>query len=66
MFKYLGGIVNDEGSMNEIRTWIVLAIRARLATLNTRRVDKNVDLSSKIRLLGVLLMSILLYPFGNK
>ena len=59
-FKYLGAIVADEGSMPEIRSRIAQTI-ASLTKLKIIRDDKNIDLSSKIRLLRSLVMSIFLY-----
>ena len=59
-FKYLGAIVTDEGSMPKIRSRIAQTIAA-FTKLNIIWDDKNIDLSSKIRLLRFLVMSILLY-----
>ena len=59
-FKYLGAIVTDEGSMPEIRSRIAQTI-ATLTTLKIIWDDKIIDLSSKIRLLRSLVMSIFLY-----
>ena len=59
-FKYLGAIVTDEGSMPEIRSRIAQTIAA-LTKLKIIWDDKNIDLSSKIRLLRSLVMSIFLY-----
>ena len=59
-FKYLGAIVTDEGSMPEIRSRIAQTIAA-LKMLKIIWDDKNIDLSSKIRLLRSLVMSIFLY-----
>ena len=59
-FKYLGAIVSDEGSMPEIRSRISRTIAA-LTKLKTIWDAKNIDLSSKIRLLRSLVMSIFLY-----
>ena len=56
-FKYLGA---DEGPMPEIRFRIAQTIAA-LTKLEIIWDDKNIDLSSKIRLLRSLAMSILLY-----
>ena len=59
-FKYLGPIVTDEGYMPEIRSRIAQTI-AGLTKLKIIWDDKNIDLSSKIRLLCSLVMSIFLY-----
>ena len=59
-FKYFGGIVTDEGSMPEIRSRIAQTITA-LTKLKIIWDDKNIDLSSEIRLLRSLVMSIFLY-----
>ena len=59
-FKYLGAIVTDGGSMSEIRSRIPQTIAA-LTKLKIIWDDKNIDLSSKIRLLRSLVMSIFLY-----
>ena len=59
-FKYLGAIVTDEGSMSEIRSRIAKTIVA-LTKFKIIWDDKNIDLSSKIRLLRSLVMSICLY-----
>ena len=59
-FKHLGAIVTDEGSMPEIRSRIAQTLAAP-TELKTIWDDKNIDLSSKIRLLLSLVMSIFLY-----
>ena len=59
-FKYLGAIVTDEGSMPDICSRIAQTIAA-LTKLNIIWDDKNIDLSSKIRLLQSLVMSLFLY-----
>ena len=59
-FKYLGAIITDEGSMPEIRSRIVQTIAA-LTKLKIIWDDKNINLSSKVRLLRSLVMSIFLY-----
>ena len=58
-FKYLGAIVTDEGSMPAIRSRIAQTIAA-LTKLKIIWDNKNIDLSSKIRLLRSLVMSIFL------
>ena len=59
-FKYLAAIVTDEGSVPGIRSRIVHTIAA-LTKLKIIWDDKNIDLSSKIRLSHSLVMSIFLY-----
>ena len=59
-FKYLGAILTDEGYMPEIRSRIAQIIAA-LTKLKIIWDDQNIDLSSKIRLLRSLVMSIFLY-----
>ena len=59
-FKYFGDIVTKEGSMPEIRSRIAQTI-ASLTKLKIIWDDKNIDLSSKIRLLRSLVMSIVLH-----
>ena len=56
-FKYLGAIVTDEESMPEIRSRISQTIAAP-TKLKIIWNDKNIDLSSKIRLLHSLVISI--------
>ena len=62
-FKYLRAIVTDEGAMPEIRSRIAQTIAA-LTKLKIIWDNKNTDLSSKIRLLRSLVMSIFLYSCG--
>ena len=59
-FKYLGAIVTDEGSSPEILSRIAQATGA-LVNLKVIWKDKNIALSTKIRLLCSLIMSIFLY-----
>ncbi|KAK2154897.1 hypothetical protein NP493_2129g00000 [Ridgeia piscesae] len=59
-FKYLGAIIADEGSKPEILARIAQATAA-LAKLKTIWNDRNIALSSKIRLMRSLVMSIFLY-----
>ncbi|KAK2158010.1 hypothetical protein NP493_1831g00007 [Ridgeia piscesae] len=59
-FKYLGAIIADEGSKSDIFARIAQATAA-LAKLNTIWNDRNIALSSKIRLMRSLVMSIFLY-----
>ena len=63
-FKYLGAIVTDKGSMPEIRSRIAQTIAA-LTKLKIIWDDKNIDLSSKIRLSRSLVMSIFLCSCGT-
>ena len=58
-FKYLGAIVTDEGSMPEMRSRIAQNIAAH-TNLKIIWDDKNIDLSSKIRPLRSLVISIFL------
>ena len=60
----MGAIVTDEGSMSEIRSRIAQTIAA-LTKLKIIWDDKIIDLTSKIRLLRSLVMSIFLYSRGN-
>ena len=59
-FKYLGSVVTDEGSKQEIMSRIAQTIGA-LTKLKTIWKDKNIALSSKIRLMRSLVISIFLY-----
>ena len=59
-FKYLGSVVTDEGSKQEILSRIAQTIGA-LTKLKTIWKDKNIPLSSKIRLMRSLVISIFLY-----
>ena len=59
-FKYLGVIVADEGSKPEVRARSA-QITAALGKLKTIWNDKNIVLSSKIRLMRSLVISIFLY-----
>ena len=59
-FKYLGAIIADEGSKPEILARIAQATAA-LAQLKTIWNDRNIALSSKIRLMRSLVISIFLY-----
>ncbi|KAK2171718.1 hypothetical protein NP493_1033g00038 [Ridgeia piscesae] len=62
-FKYLGAIITDEESKPEILARIAQATAA-LAKLKTIWNDRNIVLSSKIRLMHSLVMSIFLYASG--
>ena len=59
-FKYLGSVVTDKGSKQEILSRIAQTIGA-LTKLKTIWKDKNIALSSKIRLIRSLVISIFLY-----
>ena len=59
-FKYMGAIIADEGSKPDILARIAQATTA-LAKLKTIWNDRNIALSSKIRLMRSLVMSIFLY-----
>ena len=59
-FKYLGSVVTDEGSKQEIMSRIAQTISA-LTKLKAIWKDKNIALSSKIRLMRSLVISIFLY-----
>ena len=59
-FKYLGSVVTDEGSKQEMLPRIAQTIGA-LTKLKTIWKDKNIALSSKIRLMHSLVISIFLY-----
>ena len=58
--KYFGAIVTEEGSIPEIRSRIAQTIAA-LKKLKIIWDDKKIDLSSKVRLLRSLVMSIFVY-----
>ena len=59
-FKYLGSVITDEGSEPEILSRIAQTIAA-LTRLKPLWIDKNISLSSKIRLMRSLVTSIFLY-----
>ncbi|GFO36335.1 endonuclease-reverse transcriptase [Plakobranchus ocellatus] len=59
-FKYLGSIISDEGSEPEILSRIAQTTAA-LTKLKPIWNNKNISISSKIRLLRSLVMSIFLY-----
>ena len=63
-FKYLGAIITDEGSKPEILVRIVQTTAA-LAKLKTIWNDSNIMLSSKIKLMRSLVMSIFLYVYES-
>ena len=58
-FKYLGAVVTDQGSKPEVLSRI--AQTTSLARLKTIWSDKHISLSSKIRLMRSLVISVLLY-----
>ncbi|GFR94358.1 endonuclease-reverse transcriptase [Elysia marginata] len=59
-FKYLGSIISDEGSRPEMLSRIAQTT-ATLTKLKPNWNNKNIAISSKIRLLRSLVMSIFLY-----
>ena len=59
-FKYLGSVITDEGSKPEILSKTAQATAA-LTRLKPLWIDKNISLSSKIRLMHSLVTSIFLY-----
>ena len=59
-FKYLGAIVSDEGSKPEVLSRIAQTTAA-VTKLKVICNDKNITISSKIRLMRSLAMSIFLY-----
>ena len=59
-FKYLGAIVSDEGSKPEVLSRIAQTT-AVVIKQNVIWNDKNIAISSKIRLMRSLVMSIFLY-----
>ena len=63
-FKCLGAMVTDEGSMTEVRSRVGQAMAA-LTKLMIIWDYKNIDLGSRIRLLGSLVMSIFVYSCGT-
>ena len=63
-FKYHGSIVSDEGSKPEILTRIAQTTTA-LTRLKPVWNDRNISLSSKIRLMCSLVTSIFLYAFDS-
>ena len=58
-FKYVGSVVTDEGSKQEILSRIAQTIGA-LTKLKIMWIDKSIALSSKIRLMRSLVISIFL------
>eukprot|EP00745_Piridium_sociabile_P029601 TRINITY_DN4881_c1_g1_i1.p1 TRINITY_DN4881_c1_g1~~TRINITY_DN4881_c1_g1_i1.p1 ORF type:complete len:855 (-),score=217.58 TRINITY_DN4881_c1_g1_i1:120-2594(-) len=59
-FKYLGATVTDEGSKPEVLSKIAQASTA-LSRLKTIWDDNNISLSSKVRMMRTLVLSIFLY-----
>ena len=59
-FKYLGAIVSDEGSKPEILSRIAQTT-ASVTKLKVIRNDKNIAISSKIRVMRSLVISMFLY-----
>ena len=60
-FKYLGSVITDEGSKPEILFKITQITAAALTTLKPVWNDRNISLSSKIRLMRSFVTSIVLY-----
>ena len=63
-FKYLGSVITDEGSKPEILSRIAQT-KATLTRLKPVLNDRNISLSSKIRLMRSLVTSIFLYAFES-
>ena len=59
-FKYLGAIITNEGSKPEILSRIAQTT-AVLSRLKIIRMDKNISLASKVKLMWTLILSIFLY-----
>ena len=59
-FKYLRAIVSDEGFKSEVLS-IIAQTTAAVTKLNVIWNDKNITISSKIRLMRSLAMTIFLY-----
>ena len=59
-FKYLGSVITNEGSKPELLCRIAQAT-ATLTRLKSIWIDKNISLSSKIRLMRSLVTSLFLY-----
>ena len=59
-FKYLGSVITDEDSKPKILSRITQTTAA-LTRLKTIWIDKSISLSSKIRLMHFLVISIFLY-----
>ena len=59
-FKYPGAVVTDQGSKPEVLSRIAQTA-ATLARVKTIWSDKHISLSSKIRLMRSLVISVLLY-----
>ena len=59
-FEYLGAIVSGEGSQPEVLSRIAQTTAA-MTKLKTIWNDKNIAISSKIRLMRSLVMSVFLY-----
>ena len=59
-FRHLGSVITDEGSKPEVLSWIAQTTAA-LTNLKPVWIDGSISLSSKIRLVRSLVMSIFLY-----
>ena len=63
-FKYLGSVINDEGSKPEILSRIAQAIAA-LTKLKPVLYNRSISLSPKVRLMRSLVTSIFLYAWES-
>ena len=63
IFKYLGAIISNEGSKPEILSRIVQTT-ATLSRLKIIWRDKNISLASKVKLMGMLILSTFLYAWA--
>ena len=59
-FKYLGAVVSDDGSKQEVLSRIALATAA-LTRLKPIYIDNNISFGSKVKLMRSLVISIFLY-----
>ena len=64
-FKYLGSVITDEGSKPEILSRIA-ETTAALTRLKPVWNDGSISLSSKVRLMPSLVISIFLYAYSSK
>ena len=63
-FKYLGSVITDEGSKPQLLCRIAQATAA-WTRLQPIWIDKSISLSSKIRLMRSLVISIFLYAYES-
>ena len=63
--KYLGSVITDEGSKPEIQSRIAQTTAA-LTRLKPVWNDRSISLSSKVRLMPSLVISIFLYAYSSK